>query len=162
VKSFKYCLRQLVIFFIVVKFYNNLILPWLLYFFYLGGSCRREALPPCPRASAVGKMGDCSKSPPFAPLSCACAQPIYLRTISQMKFHKPKSCNLISTLLPIVFTPKRNRSKRTAILLWNWPSYECWSTDIFYGTLWIIVKWKLYLKSPLFHQLFPISVLSPK
>jgi len=25
----------------------------------------------------VGKMGSCYKSPPFAPLSCACAQPFW-------------------------------------------------------------------------------------
>ncbi len=35
-KSLKYCPSQLVIFFTVVKFYNNVILPLLLYFFLRG------------------------------------------------------------------------------------------------------------------------------
>jgi hypothetical protein len=62
-------------------------------------------------------MGGCLQSPPFAPFKlCMCPEPIYLRTKSQMKFHKPKSCNLISTFLPIVFTPKKNRFQRAAIL----------------------------------------------
>jgi hypothetical protein len=45
VKSLKYCPRQLVIFFTVVKFYNNVILRLLLYFFLPGAQLQRRLQP---------------------------------------------------------------------------------------------------------------------
>ncbi len=115
----------------MVKFYNNLILPWLLYFFYLGRSCCHETLPPCPRASSVGKMGGCWQSPPFAAPFKRCMCPAYISAnnepneipqalIMQLDHHTPSYS----------FHTQEEQVQKNSYSLWNWPS-----TDLLWHTL---------------------------